>query len=97
MDDTSATPPKNIETALHKAIDKVTDKEVDMIAGISDTSHKVVESLAYRTAQLEDNFYRILDKSRSCIQSSPFKCLGIALAISFVLAKLLNSPRRSGE
>ncbi|CAG9933141.1 hypothetical protein [Candidatus Nitrotoga arctica] len=50
MEATSASPPKNVESTLHEAIDKVTHKEVNMIAGISDISHKAVESLAYRAA-----------------------------------------------
>lgn len=93
MDATSPNPSKNVESTLHEVIDKVVDKEVDMIAGISDTSHRVVESLAYRAAQIEDNYNSIINKSRVCIQSSPFKCLGIGIAVSFVVGMLLNRPR----
>jgi ElaB/YqjD/DUF883 family membrane-anchored ribosome-binding protein len=93
MNDASASPTKNAESTLHEAIDKVTDKEVNMVSSLSDASHKVVESLAYRAAQMEDNYNRLLDKSRSCIQDNPFKCLGIAIAVSFILGKLLNRPR----
>ncbi len=93
MNDKSPIPSKNVESTLHEVIDKVTDKEVDMIAGLSDTSHKVVESVAYRAAQIEDNFNRLMNKSRTCIQSSPLKCLGIGITVSFVLGLLLRSPR----
>ncbi|MDO8370129.1 MAG: hypothetical protein Q7S71_05445 [Candidatus Nitrotoga sp.] len=95
MDNTSPTPPKNIESTLHEAIDKFADKEMDVIAVLADGSHKTVESLAYRAAQLEDTYHQLLSKSRSCIQSSPFKCLGIAIVVSFVMGKLLNRPRDS--
>lgn len=93
MDNTSSDRPKNVESTMHEAIDKIADKEVDMIASLSDTSHKAVESIAYRAAQLEDYYNGLLEKSRSCIQSSPLKCIGIAIGITFVLAKLLNRTR----
>jgi ElaB/YqjD/DUF883 family membrane-anchored ribosome-binding protein len=93
MNDTSASPTKNAKSTLHEAIDKVIDKEADMVSSISDASHKVVDSIAYRAEQIEGNYNRLLDKGRSCIQDNPFKCLGIAIAVSFILGKLLNRPR----
>lgn len=92
MDVPTPLPTKNVESTLHEVIDKVADKEVDMIAGISDTSHKAVESLAYLAAQIEDNYNRLIDKSRACIQGSPFKCLGIGIAVSFILGRLFSRP-----
>ena len=88
--DISPDRPKNVEATMHEAINKITDKEVDIIANLSDTSHKAVESVAYRAAQLEDYYNGLLEKSRSCIQSSPLKCMGIAIIFSFVLGTLLN-------
>lgn len=93
MDITSPNPKKNIESTLHEVIDKVADKEMDVIASLADGSHKTVESLAYRAAQLEDTYHQLLDKGRSCIQSSPLKCLSIAIVLSFTLGKLLNKRR----
>ena len=91
MDTTSANAPKNVESTLHETIDKLADKELDVIVNLSETAHRSVESLAFRAAQLEESFKTIVEKSRSYIQGKPFQSIGIAIVVSYALAKFVNS------
>ncbi len=93
MDTPSANPPKNVESNLHETIDKVAEKAKPAIDSLAESAHRKVESLAFRAAQLEDKCCIFLDKSKSCIQSSPLKCVGIAVIVGFALAKCLNKRR----
>jgi len=78
---------------LHATIDRVADKELDVIVNLSETAHRSVESLAFRAAQLEESFKTIVGKSRTHIQEKPFQTIGLAIVVSYILAKFVNSRR----
>lgn len=82
--------PKNMNTNLHDAIDKVAEKAKPAIDSLAQSAHKNVERLTFRTTQLENTYRRYLNTSKSCIQKHPLTSVGIALITSYALAKLLN-------
>ena len=86
--------PKNMDINLHDAIDKVAEKAKPAIDSLTQSAHRNVERLAFRTTQLEDAYQRFLETSKSCIQRHPLMSVGMSLVISYALAKLIITRRK---
>ena len=81
--------PKNTNTNLHNAIDKVAEKAKPAIDSLAQSAHKNVERLAFRTTQLEDTYRRYLETSKNYIQTHPLMSVGTALVLSFAVSRLI--------
>jgi|GEM_PF-4930870 len=81
--------PKNRNTNLHDAIDKVAEKAKPAIDSLAQSAHRNVELLAFRAAQLEDTSRRYLGAGKNYIQSHPLMSVGAVLVLSFAVSKLI--------
>ncbi|RFC35275.1 MAG: hypothetical protein DID92_2727744126 [Candidatus Nitrotoga sp. SPKER] len=69
--DNAVNPQKNIESKLHETIDKVTDKEVDMIAGLAKSSIKLLSQLLIVQHKLKTAIIVLLIKAGVAYRAIP--------------------------
>jgi len=89
-------------SGAHDAIDKVTDAArpmVDRFASgarqavekIASAAGQAAETLSVRGEQLKNAQAQAMEQTRLYVRENPVTAVGIALAVGFVLSKLLSS------
>ena len=89
-------------TGAHDAIDRATDAARPMVDRVASGAHKAVDKFASaagqaaevigaRGEQLKNAQAQAMEQTRLYVRENPMTSLGIALAVGFILSKLLNS------
>lgn len=87
--------------ALHNTIDKVTDPTLSSVNRLASAAHQTVDKLANSAGQVADKFAdearrvrqapaQAVDYSKSWVQERPLEAVGAALAIGFLLGRLIR-------
>lgn len=87
--------------ALHSTIDKVTDPTLSSVSRFADAAHQTVDKLASSATQAVDRFSddarrvkaapsEALEYSKSWVQEKPLEAVGAALAIGFLIGRLMR-------
>ena len=87
--------------ALHSTIDKVTDPTLSSVAKFADAAHHTVDKLASSASHVADRFAddarrvkaapsEALEYSKSWVQDKPLEAVGAALAIGFLIGRLMR-------
>lgn len=88
-------------TALHSTIDKVVDPALSSVAKFADAAHQTVDKLASNASHVADRFANdarrvkaapseALEYSKSWVQEKPLEAVGAALAIGFLIGRLIR-------
>ena len=88
-------------TALHSTIDKVVDPALSSVAKFADAAHQTVDKLASNASHVADRFANdarrvkaapseALEYSKSWVQEKPLEAVGAALAIGFLIGRLMR-------
>ena len=103
--DTSVNPLKaGVDTAtaaLHSTIDKVTDPALGSVNRLASAAHQTVDKLASSAGHVAEKFAdearrvkqapsQAVDYSKSWVQDRPLEAVGAALAIGFLLGRLMR-------
>jgi ElaB/YqjD/DUF883 family membrane-anchored ribosome-binding protein len=86
----------------HRAIDNVSDAARPAVDRLASGAHEAVDKIAGAAAQAADAFgakgeqlkgvqVRVMDTGRAYVREHPVASLGIALAVGFVLSRLLSA------
>ena len=86
----------------HSAIDKVSDAARPAVDRLASGAHEAVDKIAGAAAQAADALgakgeqlkgvqVRVMDACRGYVREHPVASLGIAVAVGFVLSRLLSS------
>lgn len=87
--------------ALHSTIDKVADPALSSVTKFADAAHSTVDKLASTANHVADRFAgdarRVkaapsdaLEYSKSWVQQKPVEAVGAALAIGFLIGRLMR-------
>ena len=103
--DTSGNPLQTgVDTAaasLHSGINKVTDPTLSSVNRLASVAHQTVDKLANSASHVVDKFAdearrvkeapaQAVDYSKSWVQDRPLEAVGAALAIGFLLGRLMR-------
>ena len=87
--------------AVHETISKVTDPAISSVTKLADAAHQTVDKVASSVNQVADRFAtdarrvkaapsEALEFSKSWVQDKPLEAVSAALAIGFLIGRLMR-------
>lgn len=99
MDDAGVRPHPAMDRAFdaaRPAVDRLASGAHNAVDKIAGAATQVVNTLGVKGEQLKGAEARVMDACRGSVREHPVASLGIALAVGFVLSRLLSSRSNGG-
>jgi ElaB/YqjD/DUF883 family membrane-anchored ribosome-binding protein len=81
----------NVSDAARPAVDRLASGAHEAVDKIAGAAAEAADALGAKSEQLEGIQVRVMDTGRRYVREHPVASLGIALAVGFVLSRLLSA------